>query len=129
MRRTVEVVLVAGLLCFVFYLAYGVIQHGRIDKTGFCIGQVSMILRIEQPSRLDSRSLENVLLKYPGARGCHSDGWGHPILVTRSESKSGPVYTVISYGRDGKPGPGRIPGQSHDPDLDWVKLGDRYLPE
>lgn len=100
--------------------------HGREDLTGYCLGTVAGLLTQEQTTAVDDASLRALLAKHDRVR-CLEDGWGNPIEVRVEVHDGRPVYTVISWGADGKPGPSQLPRGSHEPDSDWIRRDGDFI--
>jgi hypothetical protein len=101
--------------------------HGARDFTGSCVNNLSMLLVAEQPTAVDSASLQPLLARHEWGAVCSVDGWGNPIALKLEHTGAGTVYYVTSYGSDGQPGPANIYPSSRDDRLDWVMRNGRYV--
>lgn len=100
--------------------------HGRVDLTGYCLSTINGLLTQEQATEVDGPALRNLLSRHDRLR-CLEDGWGNPIEVRIGSRDGRPVYTVISWGADGKPGPAQLPSGSDDPDSDWIRRDGDFI--
>lgn len=96
--------LVALLIALIFGVRWlaDVRESVRAKRTSGDMRALSMILRAENPTALDTHSLQR-MLSTQGYPDYTRDAWGHPLQIERATSAT-PSFVLRSLGRDGRRG-------------------------
>jgi len=119
--------LVAAAVGFVLLaggLAWGIYRaalHAKFDINGARIRSVAKLLALEKPASVDGGTVRALLRRNGIPVDEAVDAWNRPILVEGGAGPDGARhYAVISYGRDGRPGPCSVAGHCKSLDADWI---------
>jgi hypothetical protein len=124
MRKKATITLVALLLLLSVGVVYGLHVRNRLraKTTETRMKMLMGVLDSEQPRRLDTASLKEVVARYNRSEVL-TDGWGQDLVVEQDQGG----YRITSLGRDGRRGScctARVHGQW---DEDAVLSGQSWL--
>jgi hypothetical protein len=119
--------LIAAAVAFVLLvggLAWGIrraAQHAKFDLNGARVRSVAKLLALDTPASVDGATVRDLLRRHAIPADEAVDAWNRPILVQGGVGPDGARhYAVISYGRDGRPGPCSVARQCTSLDADWI---------